>query len=183
MFGAPKSIQATVTILENLHVILEKTPMDDIRAEILPLLFNAFDSMTIQVQGAALVAVTNVYEWLDEVSIRKMVMPKIKIVFEKNQSDLKIVSNVLQCIERTLDKLDKSQVKRLFIHYFSKEFVFSPTLYFYQHRSLMMYCRFFGKFAYPIQMLYSVLFVSTLFHSKKLRDSLNGRNRNDKKKI
>lgn len=55
-------------------------------------------------------AVANVYESLDEMSIRKMVLPKIKIVFEKNQGDLKIVVNVLQCIERTLDKLDKSQV-------------------------------------------------------------------------
>lgn len=148
VFAAPKSIQATVTILENLHIILEKTPQDDIRSEILPLLFNAFESSTIQVQvnyhyhllqttsfiyqashsiivlflsislhlhcvikqGAALVAVTNVYEWLDEMSIRKMVLPKIKIVFERNHNDLKIVANVLQCIERTLDKLDKSQV-------------------------------------------------------------------------
>lgn len=50
MFIAPKSIQATVTILENLHVILEKTPRDDIRSEVLPLLFNAFESTTIQVQ-------------------------------------------------------------------------------------------------------------------------------------
>lgn len=50
VFAAPKSIQATVTILENLHVILEKTPRDDIRSEILPLLFNAFESTTIQVQ-------------------------------------------------------------------------------------------------------------------------------------
>lgn len=50
VFAAPKSIQATVTILENLHVILEKTPQDDIRSEILPLLFNAFESSTIQVQ-------------------------------------------------------------------------------------------------------------------------------------
>lgn len=39
-----------------------------------------------------------------------MVLPKIKAVFEKNQNDLKIMANVLQCIERTLDKLDKSQV-------------------------------------------------------------------------
>lgn len=62
-------------------------------------------------QGAALVAVTNVYEWLDDISIRKMVLPKIKIVFEKNHNDFKIVANVLQCIERTLDKLDKSQVQ------------------------------------------------------------------------
>lgn len=57
---------------------------------------------------------TNVYEWLDDVSIRKMVLPKIKIVFEKNHNDLKIVANVLQCIERTLDKLDKPQVQLCF---------------------------------------------------------------------
>lgn len=56
---------------------------------------------------------TNVYEYIDEVSIRRMVLPKIKAVFEKNQSDLKIMANVLQCIERTLDKLEKSQVSEL----------------------------------------------------------------------
>lgn len=50
MFATPKSIQATVTILENLHVILEKTVRDDIRSEILPFLFNAFESTTVQVQ-------------------------------------------------------------------------------------------------------------------------------------
>lgn len=57
VFAAPKSIQATVTILENLHIILEKTPQDDIRSEILPLLFNAFESSTIQVQ-------VNIYKYL-----------------------------------------------------------------------------------------------------------------------
>ena len=50
VFSIPKSIQATVTLLENLHVILEKTPRDDIRAEVLPMLYNAFESTTIQVQ-------------------------------------------------------------------------------------------------------------------------------------
>lgn len=50
IFSSPKSIQATVTILENLHVILEKTPHSEIRTEIFPLLFNALDSATIQVQ-------------------------------------------------------------------------------------------------------------------------------------
>lgn len=61
-------------------------------------------------KSAALVAVVNVYETLDESSIRKMVLPKLKIVFEKNQTDLKIIANVLQCIERIMDKLDKAQV-------------------------------------------------------------------------
>ncbi|XP_055612281.1 SCY1-like protein 2 isoform X2 [Uranotaenia lowii] len=110
VFVAPKSIQATVALLENLHIILEKTPRDDIRTEVLPLLFNALESTTIQVQSAALVAVTNVYDYLDDITIKKLVLPKLKSVFEKNQNDLKIMGNVLQCVERTLDKLDKSQI-------------------------------------------------------------------------
>ena len=50
LFSAPKTVQATVTILENLHVILQKTSREDIRAEILTFLFNSFESTTIQVQ-------------------------------------------------------------------------------------------------------------------------------------
>lgn len=52
VFVAPKSIQATVALLENLHIILEKTPRDVIRTEVLPLLFNALESTTIQVQAS-----------------------------------------------------------------------------------------------------------------------------------
>ncbi|XP_065171886.1 SCY1-like protein 2 isoform X3 [Atheta coriaria] len=110
VFSTPKSVQATVTLLENLHIILEKTPRDDIRTEVLPMLYSAFESTTIQVQSAALVAVTNVSEYLDEMAIRRMILPKTKMIYEKNQNDLKIVSNVLSCVERTLDRLDKSQI-------------------------------------------------------------------------
>ncbi|XP_054274945.1 SCY1-like protein 2 isoform X2 [Macrosteles quadrilineatus] len=110
VFSIPKSIQASVTLLENLHIILEKTPRDDIRTEVLPMLYNAFESTTIQVQTAALVAVTNVSEYLDETSIRRMVLPKIKTVYEKNVSDLKIVANILLCIEKTLDRLERQQI-------------------------------------------------------------------------
>lgn len=50
LFSAPKTVQATVTILENLHIILAKTSREDIRAEMFAFLFNSFDSTTIQVQ-------------------------------------------------------------------------------------------------------------------------------------
>jgi SCY1-like protein 2 len=56
------------------------------------------------------VAVTNVSEYLDETAIRKMVMPKMKTVYEKNTTDMKIVVNVLSCIEKTLERLDKAQI-------------------------------------------------------------------------
>lgn len=110
MFASPKSIQAMVAILENLHVIIEKTPIDDTRSDVFPMLFNAFDSMTIQIQSAALMAVVNVHERLDDASVRRILMPKIKVVFDKNPTDIKIVLLVLQCIERILDKMEKSQV-------------------------------------------------------------------------
>jgi len=61
-------------------------------------------------QSAALVAVTNVAEYLDETSIRKMIIPKTKLVYEKNNGDIKIVLNVLSCVERTLDKLDRPMI-------------------------------------------------------------------------
>ena len=60
-------------------------------------------------QNAALIAVVNVYEHMDDLTIRRKILPKIKGVFEKNQNDIKIIINVLQCLERTFDKLDKSQ--------------------------------------------------------------------------
>ncbi|KAL1518045.1 hypothetical protein ABEB36_001731 [Hypothenemus hampei] len=110
IFIAPKTVQATVTILENLHIILEKTSRDDIKTEVLPMLYNAFDSPTIQVQNAALIAVVNNSDYLDEGTIKKIVLPKTKIIYHNNQNDLKLVSNVLSCIERCLDRLDKSQI-------------------------------------------------------------------------
>lgn len=50
LFSIPKSTQGSVILLENLHIILEKTPLDVIRDEVLPMLFTSFDSPTIQVE-------------------------------------------------------------------------------------------------------------------------------------
>lgn len=61
-------------------------------------------------QNAALVAVTNVSDYLDDTSIRRIILAKTKAIYEKNQTDLKIVSNVLSCVERTLGRLDKGQI-------------------------------------------------------------------------
>ncbi|XP_072159341.1 SCY1-like protein 2 isoform X2 [Bemisia tabaci] len=110
VFTIPKTIQASVTLLENLHIILEKTPRDDIRTEVLPMLYSAFESSTIQVQTAALVAVANVSNYLEETAIRRMVLPKLKLVYEKNAGDIKIDINILVCIQKILDRLDRTQI-------------------------------------------------------------------------
>lgn len=50
VFNLPKSIQASVTLLENIHVILEKTPSEDVSTDILPIIYSGLESSTVQVQ-------------------------------------------------------------------------------------------------------------------------------------
>ena len=50
IFCWPKSIQASVTLLENLHIILEKTPKDEIQSDVMPILYTALENSTAQIQ-------------------------------------------------------------------------------------------------------------------------------------
>ena len=61
-------------------------------------------------QNAALICAANISHHLDESSVRKIILPKTKQVYEKYSSDLKIVLNVLTCIEKILDKLERSML-------------------------------------------------------------------------
>ena len=50
VFSNPKSIQASVTLLEKLPVILDKSSEDDMRHFVLPLLFDSLESKMSQIQ-------------------------------------------------------------------------------------------------------------------------------------
>ncbi|WP_233530790.1 hypothetical protein, partial [Gelidibacter salicanalis] len=50
VFNNPKSIQASVTLIEKLPIILEKSTEEDLHELILPLLFHALDSKMSQIQ-------------------------------------------------------------------------------------------------------------------------------------
>lgn len=39
-----------------------------------------------------------------------MVLPKLKLVYEKNAGDIKIDINILVCIQKILDRLDRTQI-------------------------------------------------------------------------
>ncbi|XP_025201585.1 SCY1-like protein 2 [Melanaphis sacchari] len=59
---------------------------------------------------AAVLAVTNVSQYMDDTAIRRMVLPKLKMVYEINPNDLKIVLNILACLEIILHRLEKQQI-------------------------------------------------------------------------
>ncbi|CAM1318602.1 Uncharacterised protein g6973 [Pycnogonum litorale] len=109
VFGMPKSVQATVALLENLDIVMKKTPKNDIKSDVLPMLYNAFDSSTPQVQCAALHAVSSISEHLEENAVRKMVLPRTKHVFENN-SGIKVQATALACLEKIIDKLEKKDI-------------------------------------------------------------------------
>lgn len=55
-------------------------------------------------------AATKIASSLDDQMIRKMVLPKTKLVFERNAGDLKLTLNVLACLDRVIDRLDRSAI-------------------------------------------------------------------------
>ncbi|KAK8394763.1 hypothetical protein O3P69_005917 [Scylla paramamosain] len=110
VFNVPKSIQASVTLLENIHVILEKTPSEDVSTDILPIIYSGLESSTVQVQVAAVVAATNASEYLDAEAIKKTVLPRTKAIYEKSPTDVSLCLTVLGCIEKILDKLERSAI-------------------------------------------------------------------------
>lgn len=107
LFSTPRSIQGTVVLLENIHVIFEKTPPDIIRAEMLPMLYASFESPNIQIQAAAFKAVGKVSEYLEDTALRKIVLPKLMNAFENSSTDSRILTS---CLSRILETLDTQQI-------------------------------------------------------------------------
>ncbi|XP_076764254.1 SCY1-like protein bma isoform X1 [Xylocopa sonorina] len=107
LFTNRNSIQGTVTLLENLHLILKKTSREYVESEVLPMLYRSFENPTTQVQTAAFVAVSNVTDYIDDEAVRNIVLPKLLQAFEKNMVDSRILMNV---IPRILSRLEKQKI-------------------------------------------------------------------------
>ncbi|CAK9798389.1 SCY1-like protein 2 [Anthophora quadrimaculata] len=107
LFSNRRSIQGTVTLLENLHLILKKSSREYVESEILPMLYTSFENSTTQVQTAAFVAVSNVTEYIDDEAVRNVVLPKLLQAFEKNSVDSRVLMNVIPYI---LNRLEKQKI-------------------------------------------------------------------------
>ncbi|TRY61045.1 hypothetical protein TCAL_08271, partial [Tigriopus californicus] len=98
----PKSIQASVTLLEKLPIILEKSTEDDLHELILPLLFHALDTKMSQIQQnggdvkivlAVLACISKILNKLDKPAIIDEVLP---LLFEVKLHDVNVLVRVLE---------------------------------------------------------------------------------------
>ncbi|CAH1647542.1 unnamed protein product [Spodoptera littoralis] len=108
LFNSPRSIQASVTILENMHTIMLKCKQKEIDQEVLPLLYHALESNTMQIQAASLVATQNICDTIDNKALHTELLNKVKSLLERNASDVKIISLVLCFYEKIIVKFDKT---------------------------------------------------------------------------
>ncbi|XP_032668175.1 SCY1-like protein 2 isoform X1 [Odontomachus brunneus] len=106
LFTNRKSIQGTVTLLENLHLILKKTPQEYER-EVLSMLYTSFENTNIQVKTAAFVAISHVTNYLEDDAIRNVVLPKLLEAFQNNSADARVLMDAVPCI---LSRLEKQKI-------------------------------------------------------------------------
>ncbi|XP_052776231.1 SCY1-like protein 2 isoform X2 [Mya arenaria] len=106
ILNSPRPMQATVYILDKLDVILAKSSLEEIKTEIIPLVFNTLDSNSIQAQEAALGCICLLKEYLDDNIMKTMVLPRAKSLYNKSDN-IKMRINALTCIDTVLDSLDK----------------------------------------------------------------------------
>ncbi|XP_013179550.1 PREDICTED: SCY1-like protein 2 isoform X2 [Papilio xuthus] len=110
LMNSPKSIQASVTLLENLHIILKKAQEEMITNELMPMLYRSMDHKAHQIQTATLIALQSVHEYVEDEDLRNVVVGKVKILLEKNKSDVKIISLTLGFYEKVLSRLERDNI-------------------------------------------------------------------------
>ena len=100
MFSGPKTVQASVTLLEQLPVFMEKSGSVILHHDILPMLYLALESSMSQVQMAAVSVVPAILDYVGDEVIRKQLLPRARTVHSTAAADVKIVLSLLACISK-----------------------------------------------------------------------------------
>ena len=108
LFSGPKTVQASVTLLDSLPVFLEKTSQEELEQDILPMLYLAMESSMSQVQMDAASAVPTILDYLCDDVIRVELVPRVRSVYLTNEGDVEIVLSLLACIAKVI--LEKCSV-------------------------------------------------------------------------
>ena len=100
LFSGPKTVQASVTLLEHIPIFLEKTDKEELEQDILPMLFMAMESLMSQVQMAAVSVVPDILDYLCEETIRVEVLPRMRRVYSIQDKEGRVVLSLLACVAK-----------------------------------------------------------------------------------
>jgi len=102
-------IQILLVFMQRMDLLLEKTPSEDVKSDVLPMVYRALESNVSQIQELCLSIIPSFAGLLDRQSLKSALLPKIRILCTSTTL-LSVRVNSLICIGKLLEHMDKWQV-------------------------------------------------------------------------
>nr|KAG5685486.1 hypothetical protein BaRGS_003379 [Batillaria attramentaria] len=108
--GLPKVItklpKIVLIFLQNMNLLLSKTPKNDIQAHVLPMVFRALEADSPQIQELCLSIIPTFAELIDYPTLKNSLVPRIKKLC-LGTTVLTVRVNCLLCLGQLMDHMDK----------------------------------------------------------------------------
>lgn len=99
-------VQILLIFMQKMDLLLKMTPHQDIKTDVLPMLYRALESNSQQIQELCLSILPTFASLVDYPSMKNAVLPRIKkLCLTTNLISVRV--NCLLCISKLLDYLDK----------------------------------------------------------------------------
>ena len=94
--------------MQRMELLLQKTPPDDVKSDVLPMVYRALESEAApQIQELCLSVIPSFASLVDYPAMKNALMPRIKKLCLLPTSPLSVRVNGLLCIGKLLDNVDK----------------------------------------------------------------------------
>ncbi|XP_072530284.1 SCY1-like protein 2 isoform X2 [Salminus brasiliensis] len=106
VFKQQEPIQILLIFLQKMDLLLTKTPPEDIKNSVLPMVYRALEAPSIQIQELCLNIIPTFANLIDYPSMKNALIPRIKSACLQTSS-LAVRVNSLVCLGKILEYLDK----------------------------------------------------------------------------
>ncbi|KAK3104032.1 hypothetical protein FSP39_023820 [Pinctada imbricata] len=106
LFRVKEPIQVLLIFMQNMNLLLKKTPQSDVRNHILPMIHQALEADNPQLQEMCLKVVPTFADLIEFTALKNSIVPRIKKIC-LSTSTLSVRTNCLLCLGKLLDYMDK----------------------------------------------------------------------------
>ncbi|XP_029455593.1 SCY1-like protein 2 [Rhinatrema bivittatum] len=106
VFKQQEPIQILLIFLQKMDLLLTKTPPDEIKNSVLPMVYRALEAPSIQIQELCLTIIPTFANLIEYPSMKNALIPRIKNACLQTSS-LAVRVNALVCLGKILEYLDK----------------------------------------------------------------------------
>lgn len=106
MFKITAPVQILLIFMQNMSLLLKKTPASDIKTHVLPMIYRALESDNSQIQELCLSIIPTFVDMIDYSAIKNSIVPRIKKLCLGTSSTGVRVNSIL-CLGKMLESMDK----------------------------------------------------------------------------